>query len=484
MDLKIISLHRVSVQAAFMLLAACGSSPQQDAAVEQESVGKSNYYVGRDAIYAVLISGSGGSWIFDKVTESDLPPEKGYLVRLNDLAAAFDTRVAECTPQAYPTNHKCNPAHPFRHKDVGVLGKIISGGIAAGTAGKVTDVSRTYETAFDETTFNQAVDEALVNSGLDRQRQDLLTALQDYANLLQTRRTTLDELKRNTEAEYRDTNAVQLDIQPRLSGLTEYYTNDLNFRELVELVPKSAGRSDRTDLQAKKLLPCDARQCVRIANSAIASVRADIEQSRTEMQSEGTYVYDVRCDKTNHAGYLLRMECPDEITRLPSGVVPLPVSLDILARDFDDLYPDVVLRDEQLNVTIKDGEVSFNNLTPDYLTVTAQTVYYNSNVETKASAIRLAPGAIIKRQIEEFVSPAIDVESSYRQMTPGKADSASFEFGFAVQYRGTRDAVAKTLYDRREFNVGCAIENRVRPGSCVDSPSEEIQANKRAPVPF
>ena len=484
MRLKIISLHRFSVQAAFFVLVACGSSPQQDVAVEAELTAPSNYYVGKDAVYATLISGSGGSWMFDKVTASNLPPEKGHLVRLNDLAPAFDTRIAECPPQAYPTNHKCNPTHPFRNKDVGVFNKIISGSIAAGTAGKVTDVSRTYETSFDETAFNQAVDEALVNSGLDRVRQNLLESLASYEALLQTSRATLGELKRNTEAEYRDTSAIQLDIQLKLSGLTEYYTNDLNFRELVELAPQSANISGVTRVQAKKLLPCDARLCMRNASSAIASVRAEIETAETQMRSSGNYVYDVRCDKTRHAGYLLQLKCPDEIKRAPVGSVPLTMSLNILARDFDSLYPNVALRDDHLDIAINSGVVSFSNLTSDYLSIAAQTVYYNSKAQTNASEISLAPGAVIKRSINEFVSPAIDIESNYLQMTPDKADSSTFEFGFAVKYRGADDGTETTLYGKRKFNVGCVIDNRIRPGSCSESPDEKIQANERPPVPF
>ena len=478
------SLNRNCVHAVFILLAACGTSQQRDIAVEPETADRSNYYMGKDAVYASLILDAGGSWIFATVTESNLRPEKGHLVRLNDLAPAFDTRVAECVPQAYPTDHKCNPTHVFRNKDVGVLGKIISGGIAAGTAGKVTDISRTYKTSFNETAFNQAVDEALVNSGLDRERQNFLESLQAYAMLLQTNRATLDESMRRTEAEYLDTNAVLLDIQPRLSGLTEYYTGDLNFRELIELVPRSTGTSGGTSVTAKKLLPCDARLCARKANSAVESMRAENEKSKTQLLTNVGYVYDVRCEKTSHAGYLLRLDCPGEITRSPTDAVLLPLSLNILARDFDNLYPDIVLRNDDLDVTINSGEVSFSNLTSLYLSITAQTVYYNSKVRTNATAINLAPGATVKRDMREFVSPAIDIESSYIQMTPDKATSSTFEFGFAVKYSGASDAAETTLYDKREFNVGCVIDNRMRPGSCNESPIEVMRADKSLPVPF
>jgi len=478
-------LQRNSVQAVFfVLLASCGSSPQQQAAVEPESVDQSNYFIGKNPVYAVLKSGSGGSWMFDEVTQSDLQPEKGFLVRLNDLAPAFDTRIADCTPQAYSTNHKCNPVHPFRDKDVGVISKIINGGIAAGTAGKVTDVSRTYETTFNEPAFNQAVDEALVNSGLDRDRQDLLNTLDSYATMFQDSRATLDELRRNADDAYRDTSTVDLEIQPRLSGLTEYYTGDLDYRDLVELVPLSSADSAGMELKPTKLLPCDARECARKARNAMASIETDVERSRRRMQASPKDIYEVRCSKTTHAGYLFRMQCPDQITRRLSGSVPLPIELNFLAKDFDGLYPEIRLDDENLTIAIAGNELSFVNKTSDYLSVTAQTVYYNSQIQTNAAQISLAPGAIVKRPVSEFVSPAIHIESSYRQMTPDKADSSTFQFGFAAKYRGARDTTETTLYDKREFNVGCVIKNRIESGSCDDSPVQEIHVSKRTPVPY
>ncbi len=484
MDLKMKSLQRVSVQAAFLLLAACGSSPQKDTVVEDTANQPARYFVGKKPVYATLISGSGGNWIFDEITESNLPPKKGYLIRLNDLAPAFDTRVAECTPQAYPSSHKCNPTHPFRNKDVGVISKIISGGIAAGTAGKVTDVSRTYETAFDEPAFNQAIDEALVNSNLDRERHDLIEALETYTALIQSSQKTLREIENSSNAEYRNTNAVQLDIRPQISGLTEYFTNDLNYRDLIKLVPKRTKNSADSGPKAKNLLPCEARLCVQKARVEIANVRADVEKAKMRLLSDDTRIYGVRCDKNQHAGYLLKIDCPEEVVRAPDGPAQFPLSLNILARDFGDLYPSVNLGDENLVIDIDAGLVTFFNKTSGYLSINAQTVYYNAEMSTSSTEINLAPGARAMRSLDDFVSPAISIESNYMQMTPGKADSATFEFGFAVKYSAANRGTENTLFENRHFNVGCVIDNRLNPGSCKQPGVEKMQAHQRAPVPY
>jgi hypothetical protein len=51
-------------------------------------------------------------------------------------------------------------------------------------------------------------------------------------------------------------------------------------------------------------------------------------------------------------------------------------------------------------------------------------------------------------------------------MTPDKASRSTFSFGLAIKYSlHDRDAV-ETLYGLNDFNLQCAIESRLQPGSC------------------
>ena len=166
---------------SLLLMAACGGqsskeNPQVNELVETTESG--NYFAGAQPIYADLVSNKDGSWTFRTITASDVPSDSGYLVRLNDLTAAFDTRIAECTTQVYPDSHRCSPLNPFRDEDSGLWDKIINNTVAVGTGGKVTDVTYSYETTFDETAFNKAVDEALLNTDLDHRQ--LITLLTTY----------------------------------------------------------------------------------------------------------------------------------------------------------------------------------------------------------------------------------------------------------------------------------------------------------------
>ena len=226
--------------AVVFVLAACGTTSQQEVAADTAAEPPANFFIGSTDVFAHLDTASGGSWVFTEVTDSDVQPARGYLVRLNDLAPAFDTRVAECEPQNYPVDHRCSPVNPFRNKDAGVFDKIISGSIAAGTAGKVTDISRTYETSFDEAAFNRAVDEALINTGLDVDRKELLTALATYDQLVVDGRAARARLVAELDAIDEDTSSVPLDIQIVVSGVAEYYSDDIDLRRIIELIP---GRS-------------------------------------------------------------------------------------------------------------------------------------------------------------------------------------------------------------------------------------------------
>lgn len=454
-----------------LVLASCGNQPQKPEAVA-EVAAPANYYIGSRAVYGHLEQGSGGSWVFKTVTDSDVTPDKGYLVRLNDLSPAFDIRVAECEPQAYPDNHKCNPSQAFRERDIGVMNKIINSGIAAGTAGKVTGVSRTYRMAFDEAAFNQAVDEALVNTGLGQQRRDFLLGLDRYAQLKVEGRAQLERSRQRALTDYQNTQQVTLDIRPQIAGLSEYYAADIDFRDIVKLETQGLEKQRNAPAEPEEILPCQARRCAEKTHNAIADLRHSLAQQSEHQQaslSQQTATYSLRCDATSYAGYSFVLECPETIPASGAATETVPVTMTILSRDFDMLYPEFGVGDDKLSVEIDGDVVRFINRTADYLSVVAQTVYYNSQVHTQRERIDIAPGIAVERPMGDFVTPTIRVESSFRDMTPDKARGTTFRFGFATSYRVAGASNETTLYDLREFNAGCVIDNQIRPGSCQRS---------------
>jgi len=464
-----------------VLWVACGGTPPPQSLRVAEQAAAGNYYLGTHPVYATLVAERGGSWVFTRLTASDDMPDSGYLVRLNDLTPAFDTRKAECTPQVYPEAHRCSPTHPFRDKNSGVFDKIINGSIAVGTAGKVTDISQTYETTFDETAFNRAVDEALLNTGLDGDRRRLITLVEAYDMEFANAQTELSELAQRLATGDGGAAHVDLAIEPAVSGLTEYYSGDIDFTELVDIAATDVTTLPAADLDRADILPCDARQCASRAESAMAALQRDVrnhkERLSAALQPE-TRVYAVRCDSAVYGDYLLQARCPPRIVVANGQPATLPVAVTILSRDFDNLYPAFGLADERLGIEINGRSITFRNVTDEYITLTAQTVYYNSQVHTSSVPIDIPPGIAVTRDMVEFVSRPIDIESSYRQMTPDKAAGASFRFGFAVRYRTASMQEEQTLHQSQSFNVGCAIRNRLEAGSCT----AESLADARRPA--
>jgi hypothetical protein len=277
-------------------------------------------------------------------------------------------------------------------------------------------------------------------------------------------------------------NRVELDIQPSIDGLTAYYQNDIDFDELVELLLVAEGDVPTARIQQQDALPCDARHCMAAAESALSALRSDIRSHRerlSAMMSPGARIYDVRCEETVHGHYLLTVACPEQVVVAGDEPVDMPITVTILSRDFERLYPSFDLADERLRISIARGNVTFSNATNEYITLTAKTVYYNSKVSTTSLPIEIPPGISITRAIDEFVSQSIDIESNYRQMTPDKAAGASFQFGVAVRYRVASDPDEKTLHHVQAFNVGCVIDNQVDPGSC-NSPAAETDTQQRS----
>ncbi|MDH5344275.1 MAG: hypothetical protein OEW59_00805 [Gammaproteobacteria bacterium] len=443
----------------------------------------SSYYVGTRPIFAHLSGNKDGSWEFRTVTTSDEPSDTGYLVRLNDLTPAFDTRVAECVPQVYPETHRCNLANAFRDEDSGVLDKIINGSIAVGTAGKVTDITYAYKTTFDEPDFNRAVDEALLNTGLDRRR--LISLVERYDEELKAAHTELGVAAERMQASRAGASRVALDVRPTVSGLVEYYQGDIDFAQLVDLEVADDVPLPAAAVEATPILPCEARKCIAVADAALATLHRNIELNR-EQFAAGTRplsrTYNVRCDMVSYGAYLLQAECPAQVVVTDDRPVQLPINITILSRDFDGLYPGFGVADPYLRVDVDGQTVTFFNTTNEYLTVSAQTVYYNSKVHTTALPIDIPPGISVARNLQDFVSQSIDIESRYRQMTPDKAAGASFQFGFAVRYRLASQPDERTLHNLHTFNVGCVIENRMRPGSCPSETVADISATPETTV--
>ena len=121
----------------------------------------------------------------------------------------------------------------------------------------------------------------------------------------------------------------------------------------------------------------------------------------------------------------------------------------------------------KIKVTIDGNAIAFSQTyLSEFITVTASTVYYNSKTHTTPGPIEIAPGISVTRDVSEFLSPTLEIESSYKAMTPDKAAGASFRFGLAVRYRSASEVEEQTLHALRDYNVGCVINDRIRPGSC------------------
>jgi hypothetical protein len=476
----------VTAAVALSTLLACGGkSNVNDDPVVPAAVG--SVYLGDDPVYAILEPGSDGSWVFSRLIPDEVAAEGEFLVRLNDLAPAFDTRVAECAPQAYPLNHKCNPTHPFRDREIGVVKRIVNAGVAAGTAGQITEVNGTYKTTFDEARLNTAVDEALINSGLNQDRPVLFERLARYQAALVLRSAELNNIYAGALQSYEEGAAESVNLVAQLNGLTEYYGDDVDFGELITVRPRQSSRRAAVALTAgEPVLPCPTRSCLQKLDTAYADLERKYQQARAGVEDElasRTAAYEIDCGATAHAGYNFTLECPSQITRNAEQPQQVPVRVTLLSRDFVDLYPAFELGDDRLTAR-SDGEtLILGNLTSSYLSVSAVTLYYNSRLNTVSLPKTLAPMATQTVPLAQLASPPISVEARYLDMTPDKAARADFSHGFALKYELSGDGTERTLHRVDSFNVACTIQNRLAPGSCAVLAAADVTKPTSEPTP-
>ncbi|MEX2123500.1 MAG: hypothetical protein WD795_06375 [Woeseia sp.] len=475
---------RLAMATAVTVLSACGSKEPDIRPVQHE-----NIYVGKDPVYAALVPRGDGQWTFSRVTSSNSEPDTGYLVRLNDLDPAFDIRRAECEPRPYRENDRCNPLNPFRERDMGVVGKIVDTGISAGTGGKLSGMSRSYSTEFDHLAFNAAVDQALLLTGLDDNRLALITGLSSLAEKAAAHEAEIETLKEQMLQQYELDKEENIKIDARVSGLIQYYSDDLDPSEFVD-VRANASSTVASTVEASDLsiLPCDAADCIGQLNAAVASLdqkhAARLESLRSDLTRQ-TEAYIIDCSATEYSGYHFELHCPEKLARNQEGLILLPVEVEILSRDFEYLFPEFSAENGELSAAVYQGSLMLKNRTGEFVDIQSVSIYYNSQISTRSeldSRLDLAPYQYTEMAVAELVSDAIEIESRHTNMTPDKASRANFSFGLAVKYSlHDRDAI-ETLYGMDDFNVQCAIESRLQPGSCrqeltQDTGEEAVSSN-------
>lgn len=447
-----------------------------------------NYAHGNQALYALLVRNSGGKYVFREVTDQHSEPAEGYLVRLNDLSPAFDTRTVECRGEHNAANDKCNDDGDFRRKKHGVVSALITGGKAVSTAGaSLAESQAPYVTEFDAAEFNRAVDDALAATGLDVARTRLLEDLDRLRAQREANQKEIVRLSRSQVEEYERDMAGAVTLVPTVDGATEYYEDETRFDSLFKLevnrieLPEAAATG-----AAGELLPCEASRCAAQVTAALSELErehaGELKQLETTLGQQTSF-YRMSCETGRYAGYNLDLDCPATVPRPRTHPSNVPVRVTVLSRDFERLYPEFEHADDSLRIDFDGREITLSNLTDSYLEVKSVSVYYNSKINTVSPLeprLELAPGAHVRQSIDRFVSRPISIEARYRDMTADKARRASLQFGFAVKYSLADRDVEQTLYRAEIYSLDCAIQNRLAPGSCVqhaDEPNEVLPAN-------
>jgi hypothetical protein len=319
----------------------------------------------------------------------------------------------------------------------------------------------------------------------------LINGLAEIEEVVAAQQTEVETLKGQMLRQYELDKEQNIKIDARVSGLIQYYSNDLDPVQFVEVrADQSSVISQSREMDNVSILPCDASECLHKLNTARATVEqkhvARLESLQADLRRQ-TDAYVVDCSATEHAGYHFDLHCPEKLARNQDGLILLPVDVEILSRDFEYLFPEFSEENDELSAAVFQGKLILRNKTSEFVDVQSVSIYYNSQISTKSglgSRLNLAPFQYTEVPVAELVTPAIAIESRHTNMTPDKASRSTLSFGLAIKYSlRDRDSIA-TLYGMSDFNLQCAIESRLQPGACrpetaEDSESEALTSTER-----
>jgi len=132
--------------------------------------------------------------------------------------------------------------------------------------------------------------------------------------------------------------------------------------------------------------------------------------------------------------------------------------LTILSKDFMDLHPqdDLTISNKELKLSLKNGYITVQNKTSNYLTLDALTLYHKSDVltlggENFENYREVAPEAEIRLPLSSFNLNSLN--NDYYRMTKAKAKKVNVSFGFAGKYRITGRSERKSFYKKKDYRL-------------------------------
>jgi hypothetical protein len=131
----------------------------------------------------------------------------------------------------------------------------------------------------------------------------------------------------------------------------------------------------------------------------------------------------------------------------------------IKSLDCSNVFPQYSNGDGNVEVRLNGETLRISNKTQKYVTISALTAYYNSEVSNYSADLELPPETFKDVAASTVLGGnGIKREASYNDVDKAKAANTDFTFGLAVKYRIVDTNLEKSFYKTYKYNLGKVLK--------------------------
>lgn len=425
---SIVPFFILAIILSSLILAAAGPS---QAAEESAGTAKdtdrlsapSPVFLGKNPLYADMKKVN-GKYVITEVGSKPL------LFRLNDLEPGVDTHRYYCTRHgekfALEVTHpdRCrNDERTFRKVTVDIWKTLAEDFLTIGL-NLLRGITEEYS-AFDREEYRTAIEEALKNAGLDREK-----VLRAYDDFLASVRT----MKSEAEMKYRRTLLQDMAVQfpVTVEDRSGLYRNDLTARDVIGI------REGEMPAFDEKTVVFSA-----VDSASIEKALKDLKNQYARELSLVSAFYPL--DKSaSGRHYNFRVDAPDRIFLKDGLKQTIPLHVTVFSKTLTDVSP--LYRNENSDVRIEDDgkAIMFFNKTGCFIQIDSFSILCEKHAAENPLNVGLAPGAFISldRGDRRLRLPP---RQSYFNATLDSVKDLSLTYGYTLRYSILGEKAVRTL---------------------------------------
>ncbi len=387
--------------------------------------------MGQNPLYADMEKRD-GRYVITRISPQPL------LFRLNDLEPQFDIHDYPCTrhagnfaPEVINPAMCRNDEKTFRRVKTDFWKTLASDFLTIGAnilRGEVEEYS-----GFEADEYRKAVEEALANTGLDREK-----VLGKYDELLKSAK----DLKTRAGKEYARIlkEGLTVEFPLRIEDRSGFYKNDLTGRDLVRI-------------RENQIPDLDVRTAVfNAVDTAFLEKALEGLKEKYELEvSQATACYRL-AKLTGARQYSVLIDAPDKVFISDGSRQTIPLNVTVSCKTFTGVSPYYLSENADLRLEDDGKTIQFFNKTAQFLVVETLSAHYGKRQTQTALNTELPPGAFVSLERSD-PRLSLPLRDDFFNIKKDSVAGWVLYYGYDVDYRIAGQRPGRTLRKVQEYNL-------------------------------